>query len=44
MHIGQTEIATLEAVRQLFVIEAQLMQQRRVEVMDVDFVLHGIET
>ncbi len=34
--VGKTEIAPLEAVAQPLVIKAQLMEKRRVEVVDVD--------
>ena len=36
MDVGQAEIAALEAIGQLRVVEAQQMQQRRVQVVDVD--------
>ena len=39
MHIGQPEVAALEAVGQLRVIEAEQVQNRRVQVVDVDRVL-----
>src|SRR5688572_27959209 len=35
MHVGQQEVAALEAVRQLLEVDAQTMQQRGVEVVDV---------
>ena len=43
MHVGQTEIAALEAVGQLGVVEAEQVQDRGVEVVDVDFVRRGVE-
>ena len=36
MDIGQAEIAALETIGQLGVIEAQQVQQRRVQIVDVD--------
>ncbi len=33
VHIGQAEIATGEAIRQLLVVEAELMKDRRVDVV-----------
>ena len=36
MHVGQAVVAALEAEGQAFVIEAKAMQQRGVQVMDVD--------
>ncbi len=44
MHVGQTEVSTLEAVRELCVIEAEQVEDGRVEVVDVDAVGHGVET
>ena len=41
MHIGQPVIASLEAVGQLLVIEAQQVHHRRMQVMHLDFVLHS---
>ena len=38
MHVGQAEIAVLEAIGQLGVVEAEQVQDRGVEVVDVDFV------
>ena len=38
MDVGQTVVAALEAERQAFVVEAQCVQQRRVQVVDV----HGV--
>ncbi len=43
MHIGEAEVAALEAIRQFRVIEAEQVQQRRVQVVDVDLVLRGVE-
>ena len=43
MHIGQTEIATAVAKRQLFVVEAKQVQQRRMQVVDVHAVLDRLE-
>ena len=44
MHVRQPEIAALEAIRQLGVIETEQMQDRRVQVVDVDFVLDDVES
>ena len=38
MHVGQAEIAALEAVGQLGVVEAEQVQDRGVQVVGVDFV------
>src|SRR6185437_2335360 len=42
--VGQTEIAALEPVSELGVIEAEAIENRRVEVVDVDLVLDDVET
>ena len=42
MNVGQPKIAALVAVGQPFVVEAQAMQNRRVEVVDVDRVLGDV--
>ena len=39
MHVGQAVVAALEAGRQLRVVEAELLQDRRLQVVDVDGVL-----
>ena len=44
MHIRQSEVATLKTIRQLRVIEAQQMQHRRVQIVNVNFVLRHVET
>ena len=36
MHVGQAEVAAGVAVGQLLVVEAQQVQDRRVQVVDVD--------
>ena len=36
MHVGQTEIAALEFVGQAFVVDAEQVQYRGLEVVDVD--------
>lgn len=41
--VGQAVVATGVAVSQAFVVEAEKVQDRRVEVVNVDFVLHGAE-
>ena len=43
MNIREPEVAALEPVRQFCVIEAKQMQHRRVEIVDVDFVLRHVE-
>ena len=42
MHVGQTKIAAGIAVGQLQVIEAQQVQHRGVQVVQVDFVFDGV--
>src|SRR5262245_30577909 len=42
--VRQAEVATLKAIRQALVIDSQQMQERRLEVVDVDRILgraHG---
>ena len=41
--VGETEVATLEAVGQPSVIEAEQMEQRGVEVIHVDFVFYDVK-
>ena len=41
--VGQAEIAAGVAVGELFVVEAQQVQDRRVQIVDVDVVLDGRE-
>ena len=41
--IGQTAVATLEEIRQFFVVDAQQCEHRGVQVVDVDFVFHCAE-
>ena len=43
VHVGQAEVAAAVAVRQLLVVEAQQVQDRRVQVVDVDPVLDRLE-
>src|SRR5262245_26754478 len=38
MHIGQSIVTSLEEVGEFFMIETQQVQQRRVQIMHVDFV------
>ena len=40
VYVRQTEIAALVAIGQFFVIKAQQVQQRGLQVVDVDFVFH----
>ena len=42
MHVGQPEVAALEPERQPLVVDAQQVQQRRVQVVDLDDVLHRV--
>ena len=44
MHISEAEVSALEAVSQLFVIDAEQMQKRGVEVVDVGAVFLGVVT
>ena len=37
MNVGEAEVSALEAVGELFVVEAKEMEEGRVEVVDVDF-------
>src|SRR5262249_16466207 len=41
--VGQPEIAALEAVRQLLVVETEQVQDRRLQGVDVDGVFGGVE-
>src|SRR3954468_3153527 len=43
-HIGQPVLAAAIAIGELFVIEPELMEHRRVEVVDVDLALDGFIT
>src|SRR5688572_6925409 len=43
VNVGQAEIAPLKAVGQFGVIEAQQVEERRMQIMDVDPVFHDIE-
>ena len=43
MHVGQAEVAAGVAVGELLVVEAQQVQDRGVQVVDVDVVLDGLE-
>ena len=43
MHVGQAEVAAGVAVGELLVVEAQQVQDRGVQVVDVDLVLDGLE-
>ena len=43
MHVGEAEVAALEAVGELGVVEAEQVQDGGVEVVDVDLVLDGVE-
>ena len=41
MNVGQPEVAAGVAVGELLVVEAEQVQNRRVQVVNVDFVLDG---
>ena len=41
-HVGQAEVAALRAVGQLRVIDAERAQDRRVEIVDMDRILHDV--
>ena len=43
MHVGEAEVAAGVAVGEAFVIEAEELQERGVQVVDVDLVLDGLE-
>src|SRR5262252_9469849 len=43
-NVGQTEVAALEPERQFGVVDAEQVQQRRLEVVDVDRVLGDVVT
>ena len=43
MHVRQAEVAPGVAVRQLLVVEAQQVQDRRLQVVDVDLLLDRLE-
>ena len=43
VHVGQAEVAALVAVGQPLVIEAEQVQDRRLQVVDVDRVLDDVE-
>ena len=43
MHVGQAEVAALEAEGELRVVEAEQVQDRGVQVVNVDAVLDGVE-
>ena len=42
-HIGETEIATVETIGELLVMEAHEMKDRCVQIVDADAVLNGAE-
>ena len=44
MHVGQTEVSSGVAIRETFVVKAQQMQDRCVQVVNVHSVLNGLET
>ena len=43
MHVGQPVVAALEFVGEAFVVNAEEVQHGRLEIVDVDFVLDGVE-
>ncbi len=42
VHVGQPHVAAAEAVGQSLVVDAQQMQHRRVQVVDLDLVFDGV--
>src|SRR5262245_9074101 len=42
MDVGEAEVTALEAVRQLFMVDAQAVQDGRVLVVDVNRILHDV--
>ena len=44
MHIGQPKIAALKTERQAFMIQAEQMQNRRVQIVNMNAVFHRIKT
>ena len=44
MDIRETEITTRAAERQLLMIEAEQRKNRGMQIMDVNFLLHRLET
>ena len=43
MHVRQPEVAALETIRELRVIKAEQVENRRVQFLDVDYVLRHVE-
>ena len=43
-NIGQPEIPPLETIRELCVIEAEQVEQRRVQIVDMDLVADDVES
>ena len=41
-HIGQAKVPARIPIRQPFVIQSEQMQDRRVQIVHVDFVLNGV--
>ena len=44
VHIGQTEVPSCVAVGKFFVVESKEVENRRVQIMDVNDIFHGFET
>ena len=44
MYVGQSEVATAEAKRQLFVIETQQMQDRCMQIVHGADIFHGVDS
>ena len=42
MNVGESKVLALEAVGELFVVEAKEMEESRVEVVDVDFTARNL--
>ena len=43
MDVGEAEVPALEAVGELFVVEAKEMEEGRVEIVDMDFSIDDAE-
>ena len=43
MDVGEAEVPALEAVGELFVIEAEKMEEGGVEIVDMDFSIYDAE-
>ncbi len=43
MHIGEPELSPLKPIRELLVIKSEAMQDRRLEIVNVNRVFHDVE-